>query len=109
MMFQSMHELDRRSHRISEEPSPSDGIQKLINLYQQLLLDMDHQRVCLLKLQRSQQKTALKIQMIGDQLAELQKHNLQQNKDDTVIQTSSASEIKPKRWYHRMFCIQNQK
>lgn len=105
-MFQSMHELDRRSHRISEEPSSEHNIQKMIELQQQVLFDIDHQRYCILKLQRSQQKTVSKMQTLMEQLQTLQQQILHTMNASPKLGGSNRIESgkigKETRWYQRI-------
>lgn len=70
MHYLSMHELDRKSFRISEEESREIDMSHTINLLQQISLDLDHQTYCVLKIQRSQNKT---IQHLKELLGELKR------------------------------------
>lgn len=68
MHFLSMHELDRKSFRISEDASSEINMERTIQLLQQISLDLDHQTYCVLKIQRSQNKA---IQHLKNLLKEL--------------------------------------
>lgn len=63
-----MHELDRKSFRISEDASSEINMERTIQLLQQISLDLDHQTYCVMKIQRSQNKA---IQHLKNLLKEL--------------------------------------
>lgn len=94
MHFMSMHELDRKSFRISEEPSPEFSMERMLQLLQQISIDLDHQTYCVLKAQRSQQKTVQHLQTLLEEMKRLQtkiEHRISTHLSATNMQRDSTN------------------
>lgn len=90
MHFVSMHELDRKSFRISEDATECASLDRTIALLQQITFGFDHQIYCVSKVHKSQQKTLQYLKELLEELKRVQQR-IEQRINECTNVTAAAN------------------